>query len=71
MSRLHARLDTLISTLSKVSERVARIEALAELKSAAPQKNNKVSEYAGKGGLVVAGGVMVELLRQLVELFKN
>lgn len=93
--RLHVRIDSLITELSGLSQRVARIEVqesrvsdnardidrlqqrcenlvrdLFELKSASSPKS-KAIDYAGKGGLVVSGGAVVEIIRWIVQALKN
>jgi uncharacterized protein YbbK (DUF523 family) len=104
MVRFHARIDSMLSELSGLSQRVARIEvqesrvtdnakdidrleercekligrlskvdvSIAHLQNASPASaKSKVADYAGKGGLVVSGGAVVELIRWLVESLKN
>jgi predicted nuclease with TOPRIM domain len=104
LGRIQDRLDSLLSELSTLSQRVARIEVqeskvadnskdinrledrweeamskfsrvdikIAELKQLGPASaKSKALDYAEKGGLVVSGGAVVELLRWLVEGLKN
>ena len=104
LARLHGRIDSLLSELSGLSQRVARMEvqesrvtdnardidklqerceafttrlskvdvALVELKNASPAPvKSKTRDYAEKGGLVAMTGVVIELLRWLMEATKN
>lgn len=101
LDRVHTRLDQILSELSTLSQRVAKVEVyesrVAEtlrsierldgrvdqisaslLKTEATieekqrsEDQDKAKSYFAKGGLVLTGGAVVEIFRQVVQLFKN
>lgn len=66
-------IDRLEDRCGRLAEQLSRMDvSVAQLQNAnAVTPKSRALDYAGKGGLVISGGAVVELLRWIVESLKN
>lgn len=62
-------IDRLETKCAEMSSQLVRLETSSRKSLVVPK--SKATEYAEKGGLVLVGGAVVELLRQLVQILQQ